>query len=251
MFTVVICYKNAISTQTGNSSYFLALLDIFIAPAIYSSCFIVLYYINCLVLQHSFFHLMLNYIKCSCSFDHRAFRWMMTMVFAVEEINRNSSLLPGVKLGYRIMDSCDHVHTSLQALLSLVSHSEPLMRDETQMQETEKSLDILMNSRIEGEKIADRSETVPRCLKASEKFTKGNIKQERWYLRRQAESVPSCVADSPVPAVIGLASSSPTRAVAHTLGPFNIPLVRQEQKCRTVCTFFVHCIHIVLLALLD
>uniref|UniRef100_A0A668VL60 G-protein coupled receptors family 3 profile domain-containing protein n=1 Tax=Oreochromis aureus TaxID=47969 RepID=A0A668VL60_OREAU len=61
----------------------------------------------------------------SCSgFDLRAFRWMMTMVFAVEEINRNSSLLPGVKLGYRIMDSCDHVHTSLKVLFSLVSHSE-------------------------------------------------------------------------------------------------------------------------------
>uniref|UniRef100_A0A671U464 Olfactory receptor C family, u1 n=1 Tax=Sparus aurata TaxID=8175 RepID=A0A671U464_SPAAU len=56
-----------------------------------------------------------------CSgFDHRAFRWMMTMVFAVEEINHNSSLLPGVKLGYQIMDSCDHVHSSLQALFSLV-----------------------------------------------------------------------------------------------------------------------------------
>uniref|UniRef100_A0A8P4GKC5 Olfactory receptor C family, u1 n=1 Tax=Dicentrarchus labrax TaxID=13489 RepID=A0A8P4GKC5_DICLA len=59
-----------------------------------------------------------------CSgFDHRAFRWMMTMVFAVEEINRNSSLLPGVKLGYRLLDSCDHVHTSMQALFSLVTHS--------------------------------------------------------------------------------------------------------------------------------
>uniref|UniRef100_A0A671U604 Olfactory receptor C family, u1 n=1 Tax=Sparus aurata TaxID=8175 RepID=A0A671U604_SPAAU len=59
---------------------------------------------------------------CS-SFDHRAFRWMMTMAFAVDEINRNSSLLPGLKLGYRIMDSCDHIHTSLQALFSLVSPS--------------------------------------------------------------------------------------------------------------------------------
>ncbi|XP_031156868.1 extracellular calcium-sensing receptor [Sander lucioperca] len=107
-----------------------------------------------------------------CSgFDHRAFRWMMTMVFAVEEINRNSSLLPGVKLGYRIMDSCDDVHTSLQALLSLVN----------------------MNT--------------------------------------QSQSLSSCLADSPVPAVIGLASSSPTRAVAQTLGPFNLPLVSYFATC--------------------
>uniref|UniRef100_A0A3B4AAK1 G-protein coupled receptors family 3 profile domain-containing protein n=1 Tax=Periophthalmus magnuspinnatus TaxID=409849 RepID=A0A3B4AAK1_9GOBI len=55
------------------------------------------------------------------SFDFRAFRWMMTMVFAVEEINRDLSLLPGVKLGYRLLDSCDQVHTSLQSVLSLVS----------------------------------------------------------------------------------------------------------------------------------
>uniref|UniRef100_A0A671U8K7 Olfactory receptor C family, u1 n=1 Tax=Sparus aurata TaxID=8175 RepID=A0A671U8K7_SPAAU len=108
-----------------------------------------------------------------CSgFDHRAFRWMMTMVFAVEEINHNSSLLPGVKLGYQIMDSCDHVHSSLQALFSLV-------------------MDI----------------------------------------STQSENVPSCLADSPVPAVIGLASSSPTRAVAHTLGPFNLPLVSYFATC--------------------
>lgn len=147
------------------------------------------------------------------------------MVFAVEEINRNSSLLPGVKLGYRIMDSCDHVHTSLQALLSLVSHSDPLMQDETQTPETEKSG---IDSGIEGKKIAERSETFPRCLKASKTNINGN--------NNQAESVPSCVADSPVPAVIGLASSSPTRAVAHTLGPFNIPLVRQAGHCAHFCT---------------
>ncbi|XP_068585578.1 olfactory receptor CU1 [Cebidichthys violaceus] len=105
----------------------------------------------------------------------------MTMVFAVEEINRNSSLLPGVELGYRIMDSCDHVHTSLKALLSLVSQSK------------------VMNETI------DRS--------------------------TQSQTVPSCLADSPVPAVIGLASSSPTRAVAHILGPFNLPLVSYFATC--------------------
>ncbi|XP_034404863.1 extracellular calcium-sensing receptor-like [Cyclopterus lumpus] len=111
-------------------------------------------------------------------FDHRAFRWIMTMVFAVEEINRNLSLLPGVHLGYRIMDSCDHVHTGLKALLSLENET---------------------------------GETIDRST--------------------PSQTLPTCLADSPVPAVIGLASSSPTRAVAHTLGPFNFPLVSYFATC--------------------
>uniref|UniRef100_A0A669BN25 Olfactory receptor C family, u1 n=1 Tax=Oreochromis niloticus TaxID=8128 RepID=A0A669BN25_ORENI len=65
------------------------------------------------------------------SFYQRAFRWMMTMVFAVEEINRNSSLLPGVKLGYHIMDCCDHIPTGLQALFSLLSHSKTVDKSST------------------------------------------------------------------------------------------------------------------------
>uniref|UniRef100_A0A8C6KAF1 Olfactory receptor C family, u1 n=1 Tax=Nothobranchius furzeri TaxID=105023 RepID=A0A8C6KAF1_NOTFU len=61
----------------------------------------------------------------ACSgFDNKAFRWMMTMVFAVEEINSRSDLLPGVKLGYRITDCCDSIHTGLNALFSLISVSE-------------------------------------------------------------------------------------------------------------------------------
>uniref|UniRef100_A0A671U8N1 Olfactory receptor C family, u1 n=1 Tax=Sparus aurata TaxID=8175 RepID=A0A671U8N1_SPAAU len=122
---------------------------------------------------------------CS-SFDHRAFRWMMTMAFAVDEINRNSSLLPGLKLGYRIMDSCDHIHTSLQALFSLV-------------RETGKT-NILRTTEV-------------------------------YVAMPHTKNVPSCLADSPVPAVIGLASSSPTRAVAQTFGPFDLPLVSYFATC--------------------
>uniref|UniRef100_A0A3Q1IX96 G-protein coupled receptors family 3 profile domain-containing protein n=1 Tax=Anabas testudineus TaxID=64144 RepID=A0A3Q1IX96_ANATE len=123
--------------------------------------------------QHNLFHKMLLYL-ISCSFDHRAFRWMMTMAFTVEEINRDSSLLPGVKLGYRLMDSCDHVHTSLQAVLSLITRTTTVTKSET---------------------------------------------------------LSTCLAGSLVPAVIGLASSSPTRAVAQTLGPFNVPLVSYFATC--------------------
>ncbi|XP_065816598.1 extracellular calcium-sensing receptor-like [Labrus bergylta] len=42
------------------------------------------------------------------------------MVFAVEEINRNNTLLPGVKLGYRILDSCTLYPWALQGAMSLV-----------------------------------------------------------------------------------------------------------------------------------
>ncbi|XP_055370216.1 extracellular calcium-sensing receptor [Betta splendens] len=102
---------------------------------------------------------------------------MMTMAFAIEEINRNTSLLPGVKLGYRLVDSCDQIHTSLQALLSLITHTK------NGMSEDEKSYRVGNN-------------------------TTGS----------------SCLAGAHVHALIGLASSSPTRAVAQILGPFSLPL---------------------------
>ncbi|XP_061072459.1 extracellular calcium-sensing receptor [Conger conger] len=105
-------------------------------------------------------------------FDYRAFRWVQTMVFAIEEINRDSSLLPGVHLGYRILDSCDHIHTGLRGALSLLNDSSS-----------------------------------------------------------QASSNPRCPDGTPVSAIIGLASSSPTRVVAHTVGPFGIPMVSYFATC--------------------
>lgn len=175
---------------------------------------------------------MMNCIDCIqlyltfCSFDHRAFRWMMTMVFAVEEINHNSSLLPGVKLGYRIMDSCDHVHTSLQALLPLVSHSKAVISEaKVKTVEITRKKRLLTKVKKRG---TDISRVTPHSLENNGNDRKENVKEERLDRSTQSETFPSCLANSPVPAVIGLASSSPTRAVAHTLGPFNLPLVRKE-----------------------
>ncbi|TSK38412.1 Extracellular calcium-sensing receptor [Bagarius yarrelli] len=108
--------------------------------------------------------------RCS-GFDLRAFRWVQTMVFAIEEINSNPRILPGVKLGYRILDCCDHVHTSLQSAFSLVNGS------------------------------------------------------SSYYTDSSANRSFPCMSKAPVPAIIGLASSTPTRAVAHTFSPFEIPLI--------------------------
>ncbi|KAM4627568.1 olfactory receptor CU1 [Polymixia lowei] len=196
-----------------------------------------------------------QHAPCS-GFDHRAFRWMMTMVFAVEEINGNSSLLPGVRLGYRIMDSCDHVHTSLRALLSLINHN-TIGRSKVEKMETMKEtlgvskyisskMKGRMSGVIGGKLMKNTAEKTSKQRTLRERKKRGiesgitkphrpenqgnsvkenmSITDERMEGTTHSKSLPSCLAGAPVSAVIGLASSSPTGAVAHTLGPFSIPV---------------------------
>ncbi|XP_029473189.1 extracellular calcium-sensing receptor-like [Rhinatrema bivittatum] len=57
--------------------------------------------------------------KCK-GFSFRIFRWVQTMIFAIQEINRDKELLPNVSLGYKIYDSCGTHFQSLKAALSLI-----------------------------------------------------------------------------------------------------------------------------------
>uniref|UniRef100_A0A671U5Z0 Extracellular calcium-sensing receptor-like n=1 Tax=Sparus aurata TaxID=8175 RepID=A0A671U5Z0_SPAAU len=61
--------------------------------------------------------------KCQ-GFDIQGFRHANTMVFAIEEINRNSNLLPNVTLGYTLYDNCGTLGIAFRASLSLVSGQE-------------------------------------------------------------------------------------------------------------------------------
>lgn len=172
------------------------------------------------------------------------------MVFTVEEINHNSNLLPGVKLGYRLMDSCDHVHTSLQVFLSLISKTNTGMSERIQIK-TENTLNM-----PEGRATIMRQLNTIENTRKKRMLTTGveystvmfhsfennrnygieNVTENIMDRSTVAETLSSCLAGSPVPAVIGLASSSPTRAVAQTLGPFNVPLVK-KQACLTYFLF--------------
>uniref|UniRef100_UPI0037E907CA extracellular calcium-sensing receptor-like n=1 Tax=Semicossyphus pulcher TaxID=241346 RepID=UPI0037E907CA len=64
-------------------------------------------------------------------FNFRTFRWMQTMIFAIEEINREGKLLPNITLGYRIYDSCSTPHQALKAAMELMG-SEMGSEGETQ-----------------------------------------------------------------------------------------------------------------------
>uniref|UniRef100_A0A4W6FDM3 Olfactory receptor C family, r1 n=1 Tax=Lates calcarifer TaxID=8187 RepID=A0A4W6FDM3_LATCA len=48
----------------------------------------------------------LPFFSCGLRLELHSLQYMYVMAFAVEEINCNSILLPGVKLGYHIFDSC-------------------------------------------------------------------------------------------------------------------------------------------------
>uniref|UniRef100_A0A3P8RZN3 Olfactory receptor C family, x2 n=1 Tax=Amphiprion percula TaxID=161767 RepID=A0A3P8RZN3_AMPPE len=54
-------------------------------------------------------------------FSSRGLRWMQTMTFAIKEINQRSDLLPQIKLGFHIRDSCNDIPVSLRAALLLVN----------------------------------------------------------------------------------------------------------------------------------
>lgn len=54
------------------------------------------------------------------SFNFREFQFAQTMIFAVEEINKNPNILPGVSLGYRIYNNCGSMDI-LRSSMALVS----------------------------------------------------------------------------------------------------------------------------------
>ena len=54
------------------------------------------------------------------------------MAFAVDEINRNSKLLPNISLGYSLYDSCFKLGISFRAALSMTSgRGEPFQLNES------------------------------------------------------------------------------------------------------------------------
>ncbi|XP_068173420.1 extracellular calcium-sensing receptor-like [Antennarius striatus] len=58
-------------------------------------------------------------LKCTGSIDSRHLRFSRAMIFAIEEINNSTELLPGIKLGYQIHDSCTFAPVTVSVAFQL------------------------------------------------------------------------------------------------------------------------------------
>nr|XP_046190762.1 extracellular calcium-sensing receptor-like [Oncorhynchus gorbuscha] len=65
-------------------------------------------------------------LQCTGSLDSRELRFSRTMVFAVDEINNSSDLLPGVTLGYQVHDSCTTVPMAVKVAFQLANGLDPM-----------------------------------------------------------------------------------------------------------------------------
>nr|XP_020444209.1 extracellular calcium-sensing receptor-like [Monopterus albus] len=51
-------------------------------------------------------------------------QFAQAMIFAIEEINKSTDLLPGISLGYKMYDGCGSIATSVRTILALVNGNE-------------------------------------------------------------------------------------------------------------------------------
>nr|XP_020443809.1 extracellular calcium-sensing receptor-like [Monopterus albus] len=65
-------------------------------------------------------------LKCTGSIDTLELSISRAMVFAIEEINNSTKLLPGIRLGYQIHDSCASVTLSVHAAFQLSNGLNPV-----------------------------------------------------------------------------------------------------------------------------
>ncbi|XP_039674524.1 extracellular calcium-sensing receptor-like [Perca fluviatilis] len=66
-------------------------------------------------------------LRCTGSINTRELRFSRAMIFAIEEINNSTELLPGIKIGYQIYDSCASVPVAVHVAFQLSNGLDPVI----------------------------------------------------------------------------------------------------------------------------
>ncbi|XP_039608120.1 extracellular calcium-sensing receptor-like [Polypterus senegalus] len=121
---IVLSVYFGASLAGGASETKCTLLKAFTQPSIFQDGDIILgglFHINFKVIVNDLSYQMAPELSECENFNFRSFRWAQTMIYAIEEINRDSTLLPNIRLGYKIHDSCGKHPFSLRGAFSLIS----------------------------------------------------------------------------------------------------------------------------------
>lgn len=62
-----------------------------------------------------------NRFNLCTSLNFRGFQFAQAMLFAIDEINNSTNLLPGILLGYKIYDACASIARSVRVALALAN----------------------------------------------------------------------------------------------------------------------------------
>ncbi|XP_028681608.2 extracellular calcium-sensing receptor-like [Erpetoichthys calabaricus] len=75
------------------------------------------------------FRVLPEILQCK-GLSFRELQFAQAMIFAIEEINNSSNLLPGIQLGYKIYDDCRDILLAIKAAMTLLTgHDKELMND--------------------------------------------------------------------------------------------------------------------------
>uniref|UniRef100_A0A8C4SIN7 Extracellular calcium-sensing receptor-like n=1 Tax=Erpetoichthys calabaricus TaxID=27687 RepID=A0A8C4SIN7_ERPCA len=70
-----------------------------------------------------------NVITAKNIINFKEYQFAQTMIFAIEQINNRSDILPGVSLGYKIYDDCSSVTLAIRAGMALMNGYDEVMSD--------------------------------------------------------------------------------------------------------------------------
>ena len=58
--------------------------------------------------------------------NFRGFQFAQAMLFAIEEVNNSTELLPGISLGYKIYDACASIARGVRVALALANGNQAI-----------------------------------------------------------------------------------------------------------------------------